>query len=398
MSEDWTAALEAALQRAVSGDPRVPGVAAAVTDREGTHWEGAAGVRSLAGEAPMTPDTVVALFSATKPVTGTTCLQLVEEGRLDLDAPAKRYAPAIGDLQVLEGFDDGGAPRLRAPRREVTTRMLLLHTAGFGYDFYNEYYLRLAREHGLPSTITASRASLQAPLLFDPGDRWEYGIGVDWAGQVVEGVTGRRLGEVMQERVFEPLGMTSTAFTLTPHLRARRADVHQRRADGSLVPVPQMEMPPDPEVHMGGHGLYSTVQDYVRFLRMWLADGAGPGGQVLRPETVEAAVRSGLGELQVRPLPGVVPRLSHDLDPLPGTPTSWALTFLVNEQDTPTGRPAGSLAWAGLANLWFWIDRRNGLAGFWAAQVLPFLDPACRDAHVDFETAVYRGLVGPAAG
>ena len=166
--------------------------------------------------------------------------------------------------------------------------MLLLHTAGFGYDFFNEKYNRLAQEHGQPSVITSSKASINTPLLFDPGDDWEYGCNIDWAGQVVEGITGKRLGEFMQERIFAPLGMTSTAFTMTPSMRARLARMHQREADGKVKPMPDFELPQDPEVHMGGHGLYATVQDYCRFIRMWLNDGMGPNGRVLKKETVLA--------------------------------------------------------------------------------------------------------------
>ena len=393
MDAHWTDAAQAVLQRVVTGPERVPGVVATVTGRDETLWEGAAGVRTLGEDAPMTPDTVCAIFSTTKAITATTCLQLVEDGRLDLDAPARQYAPALGDVQVLDGFDEQGAPVLRAPRRDITTRMLLLHTAGFGYDFFNERYERLAREHGQPSVITASRAALTTPLLFDPGEQWEYGSGIDWAGQVVEGITGQRLGEVMQERVLGPLGMTSTAFTMTPDMRSRLARVHQREADGSLTPLTQLELPQDPEVHMGGHGLYSTAQDYARFLRMWLADGDGPGGRVLRPETVAMAERNHLGDLKVKMLPGVIPTLSNDAEFFPGLSKSWALSFMVNDEDAPTGRPAGSLAWAGLANLFYWIDRRNGVAGFWGTQILPFADATSVVGYLDLETAVYAGRV-----
>jgi methyl acetate hydrolase len=389
---DWQSAADAVLQGVVSGDPRVPGVSAAVTDRDGTLWEGAAGVRVLGEDAPMTPDTVCAIFSTTKAVTGTTALQLVEEGRLDLDAPAKQYVPELGDVQVLDGFDSNGAPVLRPPASDITTRQLLLHTAGFGYDFFNESYNRLATEHGQPSVITASRAALRSPLLFDPGTQWEYGSNIDWAGLVVEGITGQRLGEVMQERVLGPLGMDSTAFTMTPDMRSRLARIHQREADGSLTPLTDLELPQDPEVHMGGHGLYSTAQDYAKFLRMWLNDGDGPGGRVLRRETVEMAERNHLGDLKVKMLPGVIPSLSNDAEFFPGMPKSWGLTFMLNDEDAPTGRPAGSLAWAGLANLYYWIDRRNGIAGFWATQILPFADATSVVGYLDLETAVYAGV------
>ena len=286
-------ACDAVLQRAVSGHPRVPGVVAMATDRRGTLYEGAAGRRVLGQDADMTVDTVFAIFSTTKAITGTAVLQLHEDGKLDLDAPAKAYVPEIGALKVLDGFGADGQPRLRAPKRDVTTRMLLLHTAGFGYDFFNESYRRLAADHGQPSVITATKAALTTPLLFDPGDAWEYGSNIDWAGLVVEAVAGKRLGEVMQERIFGPLGMTSTAFVLTPSMRGRLARIHGREADGSLTPLMDMELPQEPELHMGGHGLYSTVPDYCRFIRMWLNDGAGEHGRVLRPETVGWRCRTG---------------------------------------------------------------------------------------------------------
>lgn len=382
----------AILQRIVSENQRVPGVVAMATDRNGTLYEGAAGKRVLGQDADMTTDSVFAIFSTTKAITGTAVLQLFEEGKLDLDAPAKTYAPEIGKLQVLDGFDDAGKPKLRAPKRDITTRMLLLHTAGFGYDFFNRDYNRLAQEHGQPSIITASRAAPNTPLLFDPGDEWEYGSNMDWAGQVVEGVTGKRLNEVMQERIFAPLGMADTAFVMTPSMRSRLARIHQRGADGSLTPLGDFELPQEPEVHMGGHGLYSTVGDYCRFIRMWLNDGAGEGGRVLKRETVLLAEKNGLGEMKIKGLPGVIPSLSNDAEFFPGQPKSWALTFMVNDVEAPTGRPAGALAWAGLANLFYWIDRQNGIGGFWATQIFPFADPVSVTGYVDFETAVYRGL------
>ena len=186
-----TDALDAVLAAVTTGSPRVPGVVAVATDRAGNTYEGTAGERSLGGGGPMTTDSVFAIFSTTKAIGGTACLQLVEEGLLDLDAPARTYVPELGDVEVLEGFDDQGRPRLRAPKRDITTRMLLTHTAGFGYDFFNESYLRMATEHGQPSVVTATKASITTPLLFDPGERWEYGCNIDWAGQVVEAITGK---------------------------------------------------------------------------------------------------------------------------------------------------------------------------------------------------------------
>lgn len=394
---DLKQACDAVLSRVASGDPRVPGVVAMVTDRDGDVYRGAAGERRIGG-APMTEDTIFAIFSTTKAIAGTAALQCVEEGLLDLDAPAKTYAPRIGDLKVIEGFGAGGAPRLRAPKSDVTTRQLLLHTAGLGYDFFNETYKRLAEEQDQPSVVTGSRAAIETPLLFDPGEKWEYGSNIDWVGQVVEGIRGQRLGEVMRQRIFDPLGVSDTAFTRTADMKARTATIHARGGDGSLTPMDDFALPDDPEVHMGGHGLYGTVGDYMKFIRMWLNDGDGPNGRVLKPETVAWAVKGGLKPPQkVTMLPGVIPSLSNDAEFFPGLAKDWSYTFMVNAQAAPTGRPAGAIGWAGLANCFYWIDRRNGLGGFWATQILPFGDPVSFPGYLDFESAVYAAMVGAKA-
>ena len=388
---DLQQACDVVLDRVVDSGG-VPGVVAMVTDRERTIYEGVRGVRELGGSQPMTADSVFSIFSTTKAITGTCCLQLVEDGRLDLDAPASRYVEGLAGVQVLDGFSEQGTPLLRAPASEPTTRQLLLHTAGFAYEFFNADYLRLAREQRQASVVTGSRAALGSPLVFDPGTQWHYGSNIDWAGQVVEAITGQRLGEVMAERVLGPLGMSSTGFDLGADMRSRKVAMHQRGDDGALTVSP-FELPADPEVQMGGHGLWSTVPDYVRFLRMWLNDGRSDDGeQVLSAETVEMAAANHLGDLKITGLPGVVPSLTNDAEFFPGMPKSWALTFMLNDEDAPTGRPAGSLAWAGLANLYYWIDRSNGVAGFWATQLFPFADPASVGGYLELETAVYDNV------
>jgi methyl acetate hydrolase len=397
MSANFKAAADAILDKVVTSSPGVPGVVAMATDRQQNIYAGAAGLRQLGRDEAMTTDTVFAIFSTTKAITGTAVLQLVEEGRLDLDAPAKTYVPEIARLQVIEGFDARGEPKLRPPKREVTTRMLLLHTAGFGYDFFSETYNRLSQEKGQPSVVTGSKASLMTPLLFDPGERWEYGSNIDWCGLVVEGITGKWLGEAFRTRIFEPLGMHDTAFVMTEAMRARVAGMHARNNDGSLAPI-EFELPSEPEVHMGGHGLYGSVGDYMRFIRMWLNDGNGEQGRVLKPETVRMAEQNQLGEKKITRLPGVIRTLSNDAEFFPGLSKSWSFTFMVNDETAPTGRPAGALGWAGLANLFYWIDRQNGFGGFWATQILPFADPVSFGGYMDFETAFYDGLRQRKAG
>ncbi|MTV17871.1 MULTISPECIES: serine hydrolase domain-containing protein [Bradyrhizobium] len=391
MSTNFSAAADAILDGVVTSNPRVPGVVAMVTDRHRNIYEGAAGKRRLDQPADMTTDSVFAIFSTTKAITGTAVLQLVEEGKLDLDAPARTYAPDIGKLQVIEGFDDKGEPRLRPPKRDITTRMLMVHSAGLSYDFINHTYNRLAQEKGQPSVITASKASLMTPLLFDPGERWEYGTNMDWCGQIVEAITGRRLGEVFKTRIFEPLGIMDTTFELTDAMRRKLAGIHARNADGSLTPM-DFELPAKPEIHMGGHGLYGTIGDYMRFIRMWLNDGAGEHGRVLKAETVRMAEKNHLGNNKVTAITGVITSLANDAEFFPGQSKSWALSFMINDEQAPTGRPAGALGWAGLANLFYWIDRQNGFGGYWATQILPFGDPTSFLGYINFETAFYESL------
>ena len=390
MTEVVREAADRVLRDVAERENGVPGVVAMATDRRDNIYEGAAGKRDLGKEAEMTTDTVFAIFSCTKAITGVAVMQLVEEGVLGLDTPAREFVPEISDIQVLEGFDAEGQPRVRPPKSDITVGQLMLHTAGFGYDFFNEDLVKYGKVRGVPSVVTASMASLRSALLFDPGERWEYGSNIDWVGKVVEGARGKRLGEVMSERIFELLGMNDTAFVLSPEMRERRATLHQRGDDGSLIPLSDFELPQEPEQHMGGHGLYGTVGDYMKFIRMVLNDGEGVHGRVLKPETVERMAQNGLGEMKIKGLPGVLAHLTNDAEFFPGMPKSWAYTFMINDEDAPTGRPAGELGWAGLANLFYWIDRKNGIGGFWATQIFPFADPVSFTGYMDFETAVYQ--------
>ncbi len=392
MHTKLVSACDAVLAKTVEDPARVHGVVGVLTDRRATMYEGAFGNRMIGGDAKMSLDTVFGMFSCTKALTSTIIMQLVERGLLDLDAPAKDYCPELGDVQVLEGFDLTGEPRLRAPKRDITMRTLMLHTAGFGYDFFNEFYRRLYGKKKLPPVLSGAKAAIRLPLLFDPGERWEYGISMDWAGLIAEAVTGKRLGDLMQERIFAPLGMGDSGFTISPSMRERLAPLHQRGKDGSLNPLPGFTLPGNPEVQMGGHGVYSTLADFIRFIRMLLNDGMGPDGPVLRPETVRQMNENGLGELKVRALKNVHSLSGEAFELLPGISKSWGYSFMLNDEPAPTGRPAGSMSWAGMANVYYWIDKKTGIGGCWATQILPFADPASYAGYMAFETEVYGNL------
>jgi methyl acetate hydrolase len=382
--------LDAAFTQAVQSHA-MPGIVAMAATDGGVLYEGAFGRRELGREGPMALDTVVWIASMTKAITAAAAMQLVERGKLALERPASEVVPDLARAQVLEGFDPGGSPRLRAPRRPITLRHLLNHTAGFGYEIWAPAVAQYQTATGTPGITTCTNAALTTPLLFEPGDRWEYGISIDWVGKMVEAVSGQRLDRYFQENIFAPLGMTDTSFKLSPSQRARLARVHQRGADGALTPI-EFEIPQDPEFLMGGGGLYGTAHDYLAFARMIMQDGRAKSGQVLRPETVALMAQNGIGALEIGAFKTAVPSLSNDVELFPGMSKKWGLSFLINGQEAPTGRAPGSLAWAGLANTYFWIDRTRRVCGVFLSQVLPFYDDAAIGLFAQFETAVYRAL------
>ncbi|MFK7858244.1 MAG: serine hydrolase domain-containing protein [Granulosicoccus sp.] len=368
-----------------------PGAVAIVVNRDGVVWQGAAGERVKDSGIEMTTDTVGAIFSMTKAVTGVAAMQLVEQGRLSLDDPASKICSWLGEAVVLEGFNDNGEPVTRKPKSPITLRHLLTHTSGLTYEIWNENEVRWREYANAPSLFSLQNESLKIPLAFDPGTRWEYGTGIDWAGKMVEAVSGMSLGEYFAAFLTGPLAMNDTAFVHTASMLERTSGMHARTPDGTLV---SMDLPPveNPEFEMGGGGLHGTMGDYGRFIRMILNDGELDGQRVLKADTVHDMCRNHIGDLRVTMLKTVAPPFSNDAEFFPGQEKSWGLTFQINETATNTGRPAGTLMWAGLANSFYWIDRQNGLGGAYLSQILPFGDEKSLGLFYDIEKTAYQTL------
>jgi CubicO group peptidase (beta-lactamase class C family) len=383
--------IDAALRQAVaSGD--VPGVVAMAASGEGVVYAGAFGVRDLAAGTAMTGDTVFRIASMTKMVTAIAALQLVEQGRLALDAPVPDIDPALSAPRVLEGFDAAGAPRLRPARGKITLRHLLTHTAGFSYEAWDADTLRYVAASGMPSASTGKLAALRLPLAFDPGTRWEYGLNMDWVGQIVEAVSGQALDAYVSEHITMPLGMADTGFIAAPAQRARQASVHQRAADGTLAPL-ALEAPFSeehrPEFWAGGAGLYSTAADYLTLLRMLLHGGSFEGARILREETVAEMARNQIGDLAAGILKTTTPARSNDVDLFPGSALRWGLGPMINMAAGPHGRSAGTLTWGGVFNSYFWLDPARQIAGVMMTQILPFADARALRLYGRFESGVY---------
>jgi methyl acetate hydrolase len=383
MKRELDEVLSAGIERGAA-----PGVVGVVVDRAGTRYEGAFGERAIGTGIEMQTNTVGAIFSMTKAITGAAAMQLVERGQIDLDAPASKVCPEIGDAVVLVGFDDDEQPITRAPKTQVTLRHLLTHTSGYVYDLWNEDMARWHAATGAPNILTLQKAALQTPLMFDPGTRWQYGIGIDWAGQMIEAASGSTLGNYLSEHITEPLGMSDTAFVHSESMLERASAIHARLDDGSLV-VMELPAPESPEFEMGGGGLQGTMGDYGRFIRMILNDGELDGNRVLAESTVAQMVSNQMGNLRVEKLMTAAPPFTNDCEFFPGDPKSWGLSFQINEIAGSTGRPAGTLMWAGLANSYYWIDRKNGIGGAYLSQIFPFADEGTLDLYLQFEKTVY---------
>lgn len=352
---------------------------------DGIVYEGAAGLRSADASDPITPDTMVRIASMTKTVTAVAALQLYEQGSLDLDAAVESYRPEFASLPVLDGFD-GNTPRLRPPAVQATVRHLITHTSGLGYWIWDKDIDKYEQVTGTPNVLAGTVDAFKAPLLFDPGERYEYGISYDWLGRVIEAASGQPLDAYFTEHIFGPLGMTSTTARMTAEQRANLTPVHVRREGGWQVT--DIDWAQQPEFWAGGHFLYSTPRDYLKFQRMLLGAGAVDGTRILSQESVAAAFRNQIGALEFpAQMSTAHPELSADVNLGPGF--KWGYGLLLNTVSLPGMRAEGSGSWSGLLNTHFWVDPAHGITGAIYSQLLPFLDPAAFEMYVNFEVALY---------
>ncbi len=367
--------IAAVLENAVAGGA-APGMVGAARLTSGEIVSAAAGVRRLGQPAKMSTDTVFWIASLTKAITTAAALQLVEAGKLRLDDPVARWLPGLAAPKVLAGFAADGAPVLDDAGAPITLRHLLTHTSGLGYEAFHAGLTRCAAARGADARDIV--------LAFEPGSDWTYGTGLDWAGQLVEAVSGQPFADYLAERIFNPLTMSETSFAPGAAQSDRRAGMHARLADGALAPR-EFATPPPPNPGMGGGGLFSTAEDYLRFLTAII----GGGAPILENRTVAKMAQSAWEGSTVGVLPAVNRELTGHFDPFPGMSKQWGLGFLINPATGPNGRSPGSLTWAGLANCYYWADPRTGVIGVMLAQVLPFADERVLRAFGDFERAVY---------
>jgi methyl acetate hydrolase len=374
--------------RAALDQRKIPAATAMVASGDRITYSGAFGKRDSASGIDVTTSSIFSIASMTKAVTSTAALQLVERGKLSLDEPASKHLPELGNLQVIQGFDSGaGKPILRPAVKPVTLRLLMTHTSGFVYDTWDADLLRYEKETGsMPALGTVAP---RLPLAFEPGTRWQYGTGVDWTGRLVETVSGLSLEQYFRQNILDPLGMVDTSFILPAGKFDRLVSQYRRQPDGSLKEDPRT-MPTPPKAFNGGGGLYSTAPDYIRFTQMILRRGRGANKEaILQSKTVDMMATNQIGGLSGGKLKTARPEISSDVDFHPGAKDGFTFGFLINNSAYEGGRSAGSLAWAGVFNTFYWIDPHRGICAVLMMHFLPFADREAIAVLREFEHAVY---------
>lgn len=367
----------------------VPFAVAMAGGRDGVRWNGSAG-EARPGVAAAS-NTIFRIYSMTKAVGSTAAMILMDRGKLDPDTPVAEILPEFAKKQVLEGFDAEGKPLMRAPRTQATVRHLATHTSGLTYEYWNADLQRYMESTGQPSIVSGLREGLDYPLMFDPGERWEYGIGIDWLGQVVEKVDGRAIDDFCRDELFLPLGMQDTRFEVEPDMAPRLSNVRVRGEDGFFAGF-ELAPPSRPAFYGMGHALYSTAPDYMRFLRMYLNKGQLDGHRILSEAGLARLLTNQIGDTSTALLKTAAPSISADAEFFPGRKKSHSMAFQRIDEDVPGMRSAGSQFWAGVCNTHFWFDPKKDVIGIIMTQTLPFAEPRFMGVYEAFERGVYRTL------
>jgi CubicO group peptidase (beta-lactamase class C family) len=368
------------------------GVSALVTQDGKEAYFGAFGYADREAQRPMARDTIVQIYSMTKPITGTALMQLWEQGKFHLDDPVAKYIPELADVQVIEGTNALGTPNLVTPNRPITIRDLTRHTSGLTYGESSENpTIKAMSIASNPLAITntldefASRLG-KIPLEFQPGEKWRYSFAVDVQALLVQRLSGQPFDVYVQEHVLKPLGMTHTGIFVPLDQRDKLSAMYLWKSNGVFAREPDADAFKFHTSHWpltpGGYGLTSTLDDYTRFARMMLNGGTLDGVRILHPATVRMMSTS-----QLDPATKDRSWLVSDKGEM-----GFGIDFAVRLDPPKRGGTAGAVGeffWDGFANTLFWIDPKNHLTAVLFTQFKPF---GKVPLHKDFRAAVYSGV------
>ncbi|KAJ5590570.1 hypothetical protein N7450_004542 [Penicillium hetheringtonii] len=411
----------------VACDPQtsnsIPGVTVNIVDEQGNEqFSYAGGTRAIGSGVPMDMESIFWIASCTKIVTSIACLQLVEKGLINLDDASSLEAilPELKSVQVLSGKD--GNFDLAPKCRGISLRMLLSHTAGFTYSFFNESIRDFRQPDGYDEFSGHMNDMLQ-PLVHQPGEKWEYGISHDWAGIVVERLSHQSLDEYFRENIFIPLGISEMGFFPSSSMKDRLVSMHQRASDGKLsLRNPPLTRPLQVQTqselkecfNSGGGGLWAkpsefcsmflslnqylefVLKRYAEILSTLLNQGISPctGYRILKEENIEELYKNQIPQFPNfgrQGLTGAKRDLTNganDLYPVEGNPPQgYSMAGMLTP--TATGRSETSVFWSGMPNIFWWCDREKKVAGMISAQILPFGDASVLALWNDLEKSIY---------
>ncbi|MEZ4811636.1 MAG: serine hydrolase domain-containing protein [Allomuricauda sp.] len=379
------ARLDSTLQSFVDlGD--VAGVSALIFEKDKEVYFNSFGYANSANQKPMARNTLVQIFSMTKPVTGVALMTLYEEGKFKLDDALEKYAPEFANMQVYKGVDSTGAMILEPIRRPITIQDLTRHTAGFStrIDIPGlSEAMQAADPFNRENTLTQMAEKLgSVPLWFQPGEKWEYGPSVDVQAFLVERISGKPYAEYVQEHVLGPLKLTETRYVVPENDRERMSSAYQKDENGKLTQVPDSlaysfnfsKWPLTP----GGWGLTSTLDDYMRFAQMLVHKGSLDGVKILEPETVELMATNHLDE-------NITERSWLPSKGQVGFGIDFAVRLRPPASPEENNGVVGEFFWDGAATTLFWVDPVNELTAVFFVQVFPFDGTL----HKRFRDAVY---------
>ena len=362
----------------------VPFASFGVTDAHATRMHTHIG---SVGDAALDDTHIFRIASMTKPIVTLAALQVVARGDLRLDQPMKEILPKLGEVQVVSRKGD---KLVFAPlARDITLHHLLTHTSGYAYDFHAEMVAELVAQEKLARLASDNDAFLAAPLIFQPGENWEYGINIDWVGKIVEKVSGVDLNEYVKANILRPLGMEHTSFSINDLNTDALVPLSLRDDDGNLSDVSELMPNVTDGPYLGGGGLYSNVGDYMKFMRMMLRNGQGPKEEILPVGMVRDMFVNQIGDMQVGYMPSQNQMLAKSHGWFEGTSMKWGYGFMVNETEVAGRRSAGAGAWSGLYNTFFSIDPARDTACVVMMQILPVYNKAALAVFDTFERAVY---------
>ena len=373
------------LHKAVS-DGFLPGVVAGAAKASGILYADAFGM--LDSTRQLGVESIFRIYSMTKAITSVAAMQMVEEGLIGLEEPVEQYLPEIGNLKILAGINRQAQTLiLEQPTGEITLRHLLTHTSGFGSELFDPLLGEGVRLGLIPSVFDESRDFLMAPLRFEPGTSWMYGIGTDWLGLLIEKIRAKNLDQVFRERIFAPLDMQDTHFDLPDEKIDRLMLPRHRQADGTFA-LREARVQ-KPVFLSGSGGLFSTVPDYLRFIRALLREGELDGKRILRRETVRSMGVNHLSDMGTEVAESFNAFIAGSKHANFVRADGFGLGFQLHTKVSSGGRAAGSMSWAGILNTYFWIDPCSDICGVLMTQISPPVDPKVLRTLAAFERSIY---------